>query len=149
MVIENIKEKTIWGFVTRTTNKDEMNPATSKIASLWQKFDDNVDVDYKNGNRVYGVYFNYESDANGEFTVLASTDQVEVHSDEPLESITIESGKYLTFHATGEIPEIVIETWGKVWQYFSKDDAKYKRTYKTDFEHYLNQNEIKVYIAIE
>ncbi|HFU75179.1 MAG TPA: AraC family transcriptional regulator, partial [Arcobacter sp.] len=71
MRVEEIEERTIYGITTRTKNLDEMNPQTAKIGSIWQKFDETVDVDYKGGERVYGVYYNYESDANGKFDVLA------------------------------------------------------------------------------
>ena len=30
-----------------------------------------VEVNYKDGEKVYGVYYNFESDVNGEFDVLA------------------------------------------------------------------------------
>ena len=125
-----------------------MNPSTGKIFSLWKRFDDKVAVDYKNGNRVYGVYFEYESDAPGEFTVLAGTDQMNANSSETLETIVIPRGKYLVFHATGEMPKIVIDTWAEIWEYFSQEDTEYKRSYTMDFEYYVNQNEIKVYIAV-
>ncbi len=42
-----------------------------------KKFGNNIASD-KNGNRVYSVYFNYESDVSGEFTVLADTDQANI-----------------------------------------------------------------------
>lgn len=148
MYIKDIEEKTIIGLTARTKNEDEMNPSTSKIVSLWQKFDNNVTVDYQHGNRVYGLYFDYESDATGEFTVLAGTDQVNVQSSIPLESKTIQSGKYLVFEGTGDMPRVVIETWDKIWEYFSKEDCTHSRLYTTDFEYYVSPSEIKIYIAI-
>ncbi len=149
MELVEIDEKRIIGLSTRTTNAKEMNPATGRISPLWKEFDDKVKVDYKNGGRVYGVYFNYESDVTGEYSVLAGTDQLDAKTSGELETIIIQSGKYLVFTAKGEIPGIVFETWGKVWEYFSKKDAEYERLYTTDFEHYVNQNEIRVYIAIK
>lgn len=59
-------EKIIYGISTRTKNANEMNPQTVKIGTIWKKFDNIIDVDYKGGERVYGVYYNYESDTNGE-----------------------------------------------------------------------------------
>lgn len=149
MKLVEIDEKRIIGLSIRTTNAKEMNPSTGKIASLWKEFDANVVVDYKNGNRVYGVYFNYESDATGEYSVLAGTDQLDANSSTKLETIVIQNGKYLVFTAKGNIPGIVFDTWGRVWEYFSKKDAEYQRLYTTDFEHYVNQNEIEVYIAVK
>lgn len=137
------------GLSTRTTNAREMNSSTGSIGPLWKEFDEKVEVDYKNGNRVYGVYFHYESDATGEYSVLAGTDQLDAASSSKLETKAIQSGKYLMFTAKGDIPKIVFETWGRVWEYFSKKDAKYERLYTTDFEYYVNQNEIEVYIAVK
>ena len=149
MKLVEIGEKKIVGLSTRTTNAKEMNPDTGKIGSLWKEFDANVEVAYKNGNRVYGVYFDYESDATGEYSILAGTDQLDVKTSIGLETIVIRSGRYLVFTAKGDIPRIVFETWGRVWEYFSKKDAEYERSYTTDFEYYMNQNEIEVYIAVK
>ena len=151
MRVAKIEEKMIYGISTRTKNADEMNPQTAKIGAVWQKFDETVDVDYKGGERVYGVYYNYESDANGEFDVLAGYET----SNEKLESIKIETGKYLVFNKIykenngNSRVQAVIETWGEIWEYFSNENSQYKRAYKTDFEYYKNQNEIEIYISIQ
>jgi len=147
MRIEEIKEKIIYGISTRTKNIDEMNPQTAKIGAIWQKFYQTVECEEK----VYGVYYNYESDANGEFDVLAGYET----SNEKLESVKIEKGKYLVFHKTYEenndnsTVQAIIETWGKIWEYFSNENSQYKRAYRTDFEYYKNQNEIEIYISIQ
>ncbi len=148
MKIVQIDEKLINGMSLRTTNENEMNPEKAQIATLWKNFDDKVTVDYKNGKRVYGIYYNYESDENGEFTVLAGTDQIK-NPDEKLENIKILPGKYLVFEAKGEIPQVVIDTWGKIWRYFSDEKAEFQRSYTTDFEYYKNQNEIEICIAVK
>lgn len=151
MRVEEIKARLIYGISTRTKNADEMNPQTSKIGTIWQKFDSSVQVDYKNGQRVYGVYYNFESDVNGEFDVLAG---YEISSDK-LDTVKIEKGKYLVFSKTFEQTDdntrvqAIIETWGKVWGYFSNESTEYKRSYKTDFEYYKGQNEIEIYISIK
>jgi len=151
MRVEEIEEKLIYGISTRTKNADEMNPEIAKIGSLWQKFDSTVDVDYKGGQRVYGVYYNYESDAKGEFDVLAGYEV----PNEKLESVKIEKGKYLVFSKTFEENndslriQAIIETWGEIWEYFSNENSQYKRAYKTDFEYYKNQYEIEIYISIK
>ena len=151
MRVEEIKEKTIYGVSTRTKNSDEMNPETAKIGAIWKKFDSSVDVDYKGGQRVYGVYYNYESDANGEFDVLAGYEK----SNEALDKVTIEKGKYLVFsevydeNSDEARVKAIITTWGKIWEYFADKNSRYKRAYKTDFEYYKNQNEIEIYISIK
>ena len=150
MRVEEIEEKIIYGISTRTKNSNEMNPETAKIGAIWQKFDSTVDVNYKDGERVYGVYYNYESDANGEFDVLAGYET----PNDKLDKVIIEKGKYLVFNKTFEQTddntriEAIIETWGKIWEYFSNENSQYKRAYKTDFEYYKGQNEIEIYISI-
>lgn len=145
-----IEEKVIYGISIRTTNANEMNPETAKIGKTWQKFDNDVTVDYQNGERVYGVYFNYESDANGEFDVLAGCEK----GNNSLDNAVIQKGKYLIFEAKAKKKDdnariqAVIETWGKVWQYFNNEKSEYKRAYQTDFEYYKNQTDIDIYISI-
>ena len=151
MRVEVIDEKQIYGVKTRTKNSDEMNPQTAKIGAIWQKFDNTVEVDYKGGQKVYGIYYNFESNANGEFNVLAG---YEVSNDK-LDTVTINKGKYLVFHKRFQENndkariEAIIETWGEIWNYFIDENAQYKRVYKTDFEYYKGQKEIEIYISIE
>lgn len=147
--IVQLDEKKIKGISIRTTNAREMNPQTSKIGTLHQQFDEKVPVNYKNGARVYGVYYNYESDFSGEFSVMAGTDQVDSPLAENLENITVPGGTYMVFEAKGEVPQVVIETWSKIWEYFSADNTQYQRSYTTDFEFYKNQYEIEIYIAVK
>ena len=144
MKIITLDKKIIHGISTRTTNANEMNPKTGKIGALWQEFDKQVSVDYQSGERVYGVYYDYESDDNGEFSVLAGYDG----KDENLEEVMIVSGKYLRFVASGEMPQVVIKTWGKIWAYFSDENLEFKRSYQTDFEYYKNGNDIEIFISI-
>jgi predicted transcriptional regulator YdeE len=151
MKVEEIEEKIIYGIKTRTKNSNEMNPETAKIGVIWQKFDSAVEVNYKDGERVYGIYYNFESDANGEFDVLAGYET----SNDKLNTVKIEKGKYLVFDKTFEQTydntriQAIIETWGRIWEYFSNENSEYKRKYKTDFEYYKGQNEIEIYISIE
>ena len=150
MRVEEIEEKVIYGISARTQNSNEMNQETAKIGTIWQKFDSAVDVNYSDGERVYGVYYNYESDANGEFDVLAGYETL----NDQLDRVTIEKGKYLVFNKTFEQTDdnsriqAVLETWGKIWVYFSNENSQYKRKYQTDFEYYKSQNEIEIFISV-
>jgi len=148
MHIVQVAEKQIRGISIRTKNADEMNPGTSKIGKLHQRFDENVAVNYKNGVRVYGVYFDYESDASGEFSVLAGSDHAESGT-EKLESVTIPAGRYLVFEGKGEMPGVVLEIWAKIWGYFSDRTVPYQRAFTVDFEYYSSPEEVNIYIAIQ
>ena len=150
MRVEEIEEKLIYGISTRTKNANEMNPETAKIGAIWNKFDSTVEVNYKDGEKVYGVYYNFESDANGEFDVLAGYETL----NDKLDTVKIQKGKYLVFNKVFDETDdntriqAVIETWGKIWEYFSDENSKYKRKYETDFEYYKTQNEIEIFISI-
>jgi predicted transcriptional regulator YdeE len=148
MELRFVSQKIINGLCARTDNATEMDPKKGKIASLWQAFDEAVAVDYKHGERVYGVYYDYESDHTGKFTVLAGFDGATLPSSVNLENITIQESKYLVFTYKGEMPQIAIDAWTDVWNYFSSGKAEYQRLYSTDFEYYPNANEIEVHIAV-
>jgi len=148
MKITTIPEKTIQGISIRTQNADEMNPETAKIAALYERFDKNIEVDYQQGARVYGVYFDYESDASGMFSVLAGADQI-ASSQVELQQIKIEAGDYMVFKGEGgAMPQAVIDTWMRVWDFFSSD-SEYQRIYKTDFEFYASETQVEIYIGIK
>ena len=147
MEIRQFSGKAIHGLSIRTDNATEMNPDTGKIGPLWQTFDKTVPVDYKNGERVYGVYSDYESDHTGKFTVLAGFDGPTYP--ENLDTVTIPQGKYLVFTHQGEMPQIAIDAWTEIWQYFTNEAVEHQRLYTTDFEYYPNGNQIEVYIAVK
>jgi len=81
MELKTVSQQIINGLSTRTDNAAEMDPIRGKIPALWQTFDDCVPVDYQHGERVYGVYSDYESDHTGKFTVLAGFDGKSLPSD--------------------------------------------------------------------
>ncbi|WP_286272476.1 GyrI-like domain-containing protein [Thalassotalea hakodatensis] len=149
MELKFISAKKINGLTIRTDNATEMDPHNGKIGRLWQTFDETVPVDYKKGERVYGVYSEYESDHTGQFTVLAGFDGSANSLDSSLESVTIREGNYLVFKRKGGMPQIAIDAWAEVWNYFLQDNKEYIRLYTTDFEYYPNESEIEVHIAVE
>lgn len=148
MEIKTFTEKKVTGFKVRTKNSNEMNLETAQIGNLWEKFFTEIAKNLNPESKVYGVYTNYESDANGEFDVFAASDKFERDTIENLETITIVEGKYLVFTKTGEMPKVVIEAWQDIWEYFADTDCKHVRKYQTDFEFYKNEKEVEVYIGI-
>lgn len=148
MKIVQFAEKQLKGIHIRTSNAAEMNPATAKIGALHQEFDRRVPVNYQAGARVYAVYYDYESDVSGAYSVFAGCDHVEEEVD-GIEEITLQNGRYLVFTAVGEVPQVVLQTWMKIWDYFAQADAPYQRAYTTDFEFYKSQTEVEIHIAIQ
>ena len=81
--------------------------------------------------------------------MLAGTDKITAPPAEPLQQLTLVGGDYLVFEATGKMPQVVIETWQRVWEYFSGDAVAYRRAYTTDFEFYKGPQEIQLYISVK
>jgi len=149
--IANIPSKIISGIAVRTTNALEMNPDTASIGKLWDRFYTNSIADDivlpKAPELIYGVYTQYESDHNGEYTILAGMESETTEQLKPeLLSIKLDAGRYLVFKVSGQLPAAIIETWGFVWEYFSNHPTV-KRKFTTDFELYT-QTEAAIYIAI-
>ena len=141
-----VASKTIQGLQVRTKNADEMNIETQKIAPLWGRFFHEVLPTLGESATVYGVYHNYESDAQGAFDVLVGADKVEV-TDE-MKSVALQAGKYLMFPVKGELPQAIIDTWMQIWAYFDDPSIDERRAYETDFELYKSANEVEIYIGV-
>jgi predicted transcriptional regulator YdeE len=144
-------ERVINGFAVRTNNRAEMDPNTGKIGPLWQQlFTDSglspMGLSPMDSQPKYGVYFEYQSDMDGDFTVLAG---IEGSLDKASQNVTLAAGSYLVFSASGTMPQPVIDAWGEIWRYFSAEDCPYKRCYQTDYEIYVSPNQVDVYIGVQ
>jgi len=148
MQIEHFDEKTVHGLVVRTKNEDEMHPKTSKIKDLWEDFDKKLMSKVESFPSVYGVYFDYESDSTGEFSVLSGSSKFSNTTNKNLQKVLLQSCDYKVFKCKGKLPDIIIETWTQVWEYFSGDREK-ERAYKTDFEAYVAPDEVHIYISVK
>ena len=141
-----VDSKTIQGLQVRTKNADEMNSGTQKISPLWGRFFNEVLPTLQEGATVYGVYHNYESDAQGAFDVLVGADKLDV-TDE-MKSVVLQAGKYLMFPVKGELPQAIIDTWMQIWAYFEDPSIDERRAYETDFELYKSADEVEIYIGV-
>lgn len=65
-----------------------------------------------------------------------------------LSSVTIQSGKYLVFQGTVEMPAIVLETWKRVWAFF-ETNTEHRRNFISDFEAYSGPGQVAIYIGLE
>lgn len=148
MNISEINGFEVTGFVVRTTNADEMNPMTAKIGNLWEKFYLNAAPKLTDKSKVYGLYTNYESDFTGAFDVIACSDTLSAQLLSESVKTKVSSGKYVTFSATGEMPQVVIDLWSEVWNYFASEHCPHERAYTTDFEYYKSANSVEISIAV-
>lgn len=142
-VLKQMDSFTVSGLTVRTKNSDEFNPEKAKLPDLWQQF---YSSNPTQNTPVYGVYSDYESDANGAYNLTAGTSNNT--QDIELNKVQINSGHYLVFQNKGPMPQAVIETWMQIWDYFAIEGSP-KRCFLTDFEEYKNGDEIAVYIGVK
>ena len=132
----------VCGFQVRTRNSHEFNPDTAKLPSLWEQFSKS---DLTKNPHFFGVYSDYESDANGLYHVTVGISDEAPNPD--LGNITIQAGKYLVFTNQGPMPTAIVETWKQIWHYFAAEPA-YQRNFITDFEAYIGPDEVAIHIGV-
>ena len=148
--IQTIESLQVAGLPIRTNNAVEQT-AAGQIPALWSNFfaQDLFGIDERiQGTPVYGVYTNYESDHTGDFDVVAGV-KVTAAPTTHLQTVTINAGDYLVFATKGEMPQRIIDGWMAVWAYFDDKNAPFERLYTTDFEQMIDENDIKIFIAVK
>ena len=138
-LIEKLDPIAIAGIRVRTNNKEEMTHR-AKSPGFWQRFmNEQIPSKLPNavGSEVYALYYNYESDSDGDYTLLLG---VRVESldivPEGMTGILIPGGKYLKCTSEkGSIPQIVYKVWDEVWDR-EGTFTEGKRAFSYDFELY-------------
>lgn len=142
---------TIIGISCRTSNKS--GAAQQAIPELWETFMNGnymQQIPKRINEGIYCVYTDYESDANGDYTVIIGTASIDTDSEltDGLIRHTLPESDYLCLPVKGDYPVSLIRTWEWVWT------TDLPRSYTSDFEYYpegmSNPNEPKldVYIAL-
>ncbi|GER17332.1 GyrI-like domain-containing protein [Variovorax boronicumulans] len=134
------------GLTVRTTNREEIDPATARIGALWNRFFGEQTYESTphrtSDTRIFSVYSAYESDAHGAFDMTAG-----VAVSDGANSVAIEAGDYLVFTGRGEMPQMVIATWQRIWQYFEAHPEIVRR-YRSDFEAYEGPDAVAIHIGV-
>lgn len=141
--IVNLKEKTVVGLSTKTSNNDPN--MQRKIGGLWQDFYmKGVAETVKNKINKYaiGLYSDYEGD---NYTVTVGN-EVSAPNNPELSIKIIPAGKYAKFSVHGNMITAVSEAWEEIWR------LDLDRSFTGDFEEYLNNDaenaDIDIYIAL-
>lgn len=146
--IVNLKEKTLAGLSARTNNA---SPEMEKIiGGLWEKFyspEIYPKIKNKADDKALGVYSDYDSDENGDYTVSVMCQVTGAETlPEGTESRKIPAGKYAKFVVKGNMITAVREFWQELWK------TELNRAYICDFEEYQNSDtenaEIHIYISL-
>ena len=122
----------------RTNNFNDEN-VMQKITDMWEKASS---VLSNKNDDVYGVYYEYESDYKGDYTLCVAVEG----KDEP--SILIpEDIKYEIFKVDTDDEQGIFKTWNEIWK--KEDEGQLKRAYTYDFEKYYLDGNIDIFIAVK
>ena len=139
--IVELKEKTIVGFTARTSNEDPQMGAI--IGDLWKQLYTPENTE-KIQNRVnayaIGLYSDYDKEG---YQVTAGFEVSDAESRNGFAIKTIPAGRYAKFSVHGDMIEAVANSWKEIWE------TPLDRTFTGDFEEYLSQEDIDIYIAIK
>src|SRR5690606_39239524 len=123
--------------------------AGETIGPLWGRFYGEGIADKIQGRLddcVLGVYSKYESDHNGEYTLMAGCwVKDDAPTPEGLERIRVPAQEYVIVTGKGEMPQVVWETWGKVYE------TDIPRAFTTDFEVYdpAKPGALQIWLAVK
>lgn len=132
----------VTGYTIRTNNQNEQDPATGWILKTWQR----VRQEQFAGAPAAAL-LDYENNSAGYFSEVIGHECGGQDDLEPSQVLAkIPAGSYAKFTASGQMPNIVLDTWKTVWQAEKSGDIK--RSYTTDFERYPNNHTVELYIAI-
>ncbi|MCW7492339.1 effector binding domain-containing protein [Leptospira sp. 2 VSF19] len=152
----HLESMVLVGIIARTSNAKEM-AGKGKIAALWQKFwEEGILSQIPNAlvpSEIVVAYTEFETDENGEYTILIGTKVGTAQSLPPhLTAISVSASDYLQVPTEwGPISEIGIATWKKIW---SEEKYRKNRSYKTDLEIYganaknPNHSQFDIYLGI-
>jgi len=124
----------------RTNNfKDEQ--IMNKIKTVWEEAYQHLGQNHSGIK--YGVYYNYESDYKGDYSLGVATQD---RYGESIISIP-ENEKYEVFKVDILNEHGIINAWKKIWEL--EEARELERAYSYDFEKYFPNGEIEIHIAIK
>ena len=139
--IVELKEKTIVGFAARTSNEDPQMGAI--IGDLWKQLytpENTEKIQNRVNTYAIGLYSDYDKEG---YQVTAGFEVSDAESGNGFAVKTILAGRYAKFSVHGDMIEAVANSWKEIWE------TPLDRTFTGDFEEYLSQEDIDIYIAIK
>jgi predicted transcriptional regulator YdeE len=144
--IQRLEAFSVAGLTARTGNHAEGKLPVARIGMLWDRFfDERVYQTVPNRTydmRLYGVYSDYEAEANGAFAVTTGV----AVSGGP-SAVQIDGGDYLVFTGEGQMPQMALAVWQAIWQYFD-EHPEVRRRYRSDFEAYSGPEQVAIHIGV-
>lgn len=125
---------------TIRTNNFNDEAVMEKITNLWK----DASTILKNHDGVtYGLYYDYESDYKGDYTL-----SIAIESSNSESTITISNTKNYEVFPVDPSDELgILNTWKEIWE--QEENGSLKRAYSYDFEKYYPNGQIEIHIAIK
>jgi len=143
------------GIAVRTRNSEEMSPAIARLGGLWDRFFsqswERKLPSRGDDGRIFGVYSGYESNEQGAFNVTAGVavaDPDLALTVPGAARVDIQGGDYLVFTGQGDMPQMVMDTWVRIWHFFA-ENPQVQRCFSTDFEAYEGPENVAIYIGVK
>ncbi|GAB3489080.1 GyrI-like domain-containing protein [Marinomonas epiphytica] len=149
MLLVHRQAMSLLGMGKRLSAGGELSPKVESIKSLHQTYLKRVKVDFSQGDRMYGVYHDYDTEHKSGYSVFVGASSSRDQQGQALQKLHIPAGNYLTFSGKGTMPHVVVAVWQKVWDYFNQKDCRYERNFSVDFEYYTSPNTVVIYISVK
>lgn len=137
MEITDREELTVVGFVVRTTNADELDPARAKLPGLWRRAGAPgafAHVPGRIDENLYAVLTDYESDHHGAYTQIVGIGvRTAPRLPEGMVAVRVPAARALWVAARGPMPQAIVEAWQQVWKH-TESGGTPPRAFTTDLE---------------
>ena len=149
----NLGEIRLMGMSLKSKTTNVNGQSAVDCGNLWQAFERGNYANQIPGrisDSVYAVYYDYEGDYMQPFSYFIGYPVKNDTRPIPgLEMLSIPSGTYRKFTASGILPDCISYTWKKIWE------SSIQRAYQTDFEIYderskdWNNAEVDIFISVD
>lgn len=126
------------------TNNFSDEKVMEKIKGMWGKASRELEK-YK-GN-VYGVYYNYESNYKGDYSLGVAISNGDFSFDDSSVIVLPNIHNYKTSAVDTNDEQGVFKAWSKIWEL--EESGSLKRAYTYDLEKYYPNGEIEIHIAVK
>ncbi|MEK3905780.1 GyrI-like domain-containing protein [Oceanobacillus sp. FSL W7-1309] len=121
------------------TNNFNDERVMQKITDMWKSA--SIELSKHEGN-TYGLYHEYESDYQGDYTL-----GVAIEGKNESSIVIPNDTKYEIFKVNTDEEQGIFNTWNEIWK--KEEEGQLKRAYTYDFEKYYPDGNIDIYIAVK
>ncbi|WP_029266956.1 GyrI-like domain-containing protein [Virgibacillus alimentarius] len=114
-----------------------------KIKAMWEEASHELTQHH---DTTYGVYYDYESDYKGDYSLGVAIESDKASEDPPVIEIP-NTEIYRIYDADTNDEQGIFKTWSKIWDL--EEEGILNRAYTFDFEKYYPNGKTEIHIAIK